>query len=54
MFSYREIMELAGYTSRVASLLDVMSEVKAGRFEKKLVSSSGTENNAAVLKDAAK
>lgn len=50
MFSYREIMELAGYTSRVASLLDVMDDIQAGRFEKKLVSSSGTEDNEAVLK----
>ncbi|KAI9903201.1 hypothetical protein N3K66_002553 [Trichothecium roseum] len=50
MFSYREVMELAGYTSRVASLLDVMEDVHAGHFEKKLVSSSGTEDNEAVLK----
>ncbi|KAI5467018.1 ABC transporter transmembrane region 2-domain-containing protein [Mariannaea sp. PMI_226] len=49
MFSYREVMELAGYTSRVASLLDVMDDVQSGHFEKKLVSSSGTENNEAVL-----
>ncbi|KAI0015242.1 ABC transporter transmembrane region 2-domain-containing protein [Xylariomycetidae sp. FL0641] len=49
MFSYREIMELAGYTSRVASLLEVMDDIQAGHFEKKLVSSSGTEDNAAVL-----
>ncbi|OAA60949.1 ABC fatty acid transporter [Niveomyces insectorum RCEF 264] len=51
MFSYREIMELAGYTSRVATLLDVMGEVRAGRFDKKLVSSNdNTEDHAAVLK----
>jgi ATP-binding cassette subfamily D (ALD) long-chain fatty acid import protein len=50
MFSYKEIMELAGYTSRVSSLLDVMDDIQAGRFEKKLVSSTGTEDNAAVLK----
>lgn len=50
MFSYREVMELAGYTSRVASLLDVMDDIQSGHFEKKLVSSSGTENNEAVLK----
>lgn len=49
MFSYKEISELAGYTSRVASLLEVMSELQAGRFEKKLVSSASTEGNAAVL-----
>ncbi|RMZ89653.1 hypothetical protein DV736_g3113, partial [Chaetothyriales sp. CBS 134916] len=50
MFSYKEITELSGYTSRVASLLDVMDEVSAGRFEKKLVSSASIEENAAVLK----
>ncbi|RSM07535.1 hypothetical protein CEP52_005160 [Fusarium oligoseptatum] len=50
MFSYREVMELAGYTSRVATLLDVMDDVQSGHFEKKLVSSSGIEGNEAVLK----
>ncbi|CAH0041251.1 unnamed protein product [Clonostachys solani] len=50
MFSYREIMELAGYTSRVASLLDVMDDIQAGHFEKKLVSSSSIEDNENVLK----
>ncbi|TPX10617.1 uncharacterized protein E0L32_008503 [Thyridium curvatum] len=54
MFSYREIMELAGYTSRVASLLNVMDDIQAGHFEKKLVSSSGTEDNEAVLKGRGK
>ncbi|KAI6785381.1 ATP-binding cassette sub-family D member-like protein [Emericellopsis cladophorae] len=50
MFSYREIMELAGYTSRVASLLDVMDDIQSGHFEKKLVSASSVEGNEAVLK----
>ncbi|KAH7347429.1 ATP-binding cassette sub-family D member 1 [Plectosphaerella cucumerina] len=50
MFSYREVMELAGYTSRVDSLLAVMDDIRNGHFEKKLVSSSGTDDNAAVLK----
>ncbi|KAK3683764.1 ABC transporter transmembrane region 2-domain-containing protein [Podospora appendiculata] len=54
MFSYREIMELAGYTSRVATLLEVMDDIQAGHFEKKLVSSSGTEDNEAVLKGRGK
>ena len=50
MFSYKEITELAGYTSRVSALLDVMDDVTAGHFEKKLVSSASTEENAAVLR----
>ncbi|KAI8630788.1 ABC transporter transmembrane region 2-domain-containing protein [Xylariaceae sp. FL1651] len=54
MFSYREIMELAGYTSRVASLLEVMDDIQAGHFEKKLVSSSGTKEHEAVLKGRGK
>ncbi|PHH79708.1 hypothetical protein CDD82_2218 [Ophiocordyceps australis] len=49
MFSYREVMELAGYTSRVASLLSVMDDIQTGHFEKKLVSSSDTQGNEAVL-----
>lgn len=50
MFSYKEITELAGYTSRVSTLLDVMDDIQAGRFEKKLVSSAGTGVNAEVLR----
>jgi ATP-binding cassette subfamily D (ALD) long-chain fatty acid import protein len=54
MFSYKEITELAGYTSRVSTLLDVMDEVQAGKFEKRLVSSAGIAENAAVLKGRGK
>nr|WOF01074.1 ATP-binding cassette protein [Corynespora cassiicola] len=49
MFSYKEITELAGYTSRVSTLLDVIDDIQAGHFEKKLVSSADTDENAAVL-----
>ncbi|PBP23695.1 hypothetical protein BUE80_DR005409 [Diplocarpon rosae] len=38
MFSYKEVTELAGYTSRVSTLLEVMDDIKSGRFEKTLVS----------------
>lgn len=48
--SYKELSEMAGYTARVSSLLDTMDDVKASRFDKKLVSSAGTEENAAVLR----
>ncbi|MCJ1300906.1 hypothetical protein MMC08_003705 [Hypocenomyce scalaris] len=54
MFSYKEITELAGYTSRVSTLLDVMDEIQAGRFEKKLVSSASTDENAKVLRGRGK
>lgn len=50
MFSYKEISQLAGHTARVTSLLDVIDDVAAGHFEKKLVSSASTEENAAVLR----
>lgn len=50
MFSYKEVTELAGYTSRVSTLLDVIADIEAGRFEKKLVSSASIESNAAVLR----
>ena len=46
MYSYKELAELAGYTARVSDLLDTMDEVEAGKFQKQLVSSAGTEENA--------
>ncbi|KAF1999178.1 hypothetical protein P154DRAFT_523566 [Amniculicola lignicola CBS 123094] len=49
MFSYKEITELAGYTSRVSTLLDVIDDIQAGHFEKKLVSSADIEENATLL-----
>ncbi|KAJ9097767.1 hypothetical protein QFC20_006113 [Naganishia adeliensis] len=49
MYSYKELAELAGYTARVSDLLDTMDEVEAGKFQKQLVSSAKTEDNAKVL-----
>ncbi|KAG9017622.1 hypothetical protein FRB90_000492 [Tulasnella sp. 427] len=50
MYSYKELSELAGYTSRVAQLFDTMSDVRQGKFDKQLVSSASIEENARVLK----
>ncbi|TFY64759.1 hypothetical protein EVG20_g5840 [Dentipellis fragilis] len=50
MYSYKDLAELAGYTSRVSLLLDTMSDTKKGKFEKALVSSASTEENARILK----
>ncbi|KAI8337052.1 ABC transporter transmembrane region 2-domain-containing protein [Chlamydoabsidia padenii] len=49
MYAYKEVTELAGYTSRVVDLLDVFEDVKAGRYQKRLVSSVSTESNAKTL-----
>ena len=49
MFSYKEISQLAGYTSRVSTLLNVIDDIQRGHFEKALVSSASTDANAAVL-----
>ncbi|KAI0344160.1 adrenoleukodystrophy protein [Trametopsis cervina] len=50
MYSYKDLSELAGYTARVSLLLDTMAEVKKGKFDKALVSSASTEENAEILK----
>lgn len=49
MFSYKEITELAGYTSRVASLLDVMDDIRSGHFQKKLVSTASDPSYDSLL-----
>lgn len=46
MYSYKDLSELAGYTARVSLLMETMSDVKKGRFDKALVSSASTEENA--------
>lgn len=50
MYSYKEVTELAGHTQRVADLLTVMEDIKRGHYEKRLVSSADTAENAAILK----
>ena len=46
MYSYKDLSELAGYTARVALLLETMDDVRKGKFEKALVSSASNEENA--------
>lgn len=46
MYSYKDLSELAGYTARVSLLLDTMKDVRKGKFEKALVNSATTEENA--------
>ncbi|TFK76772.1 hypothetical protein BDN72DRAFT_754436 [Pluteus cervinus] len=50
MYSYKDLSELAGYTSRVSMLLETMEDVKKGKMEKALVSSASTEKNASILR----
>ncbi|GAA6006497.1 uncharacterized protein JCM10292_003794 [Rhodotorula paludigena] len=42
MSTYRDLSELSGYTARVSELLDTMDDVKAGRYQKKLVGGGST------------
>lgn len=42
MFSYKEVAQLAGYTTRVCDLLDVMDDINNGIYEKQTV--SGTDS----------
>lgn len=45
MYSYKDLAELAGYTARVATLLEAMGDVKAGKFEKALATSARSPEN---------
>jgi hypothetical protein len=46
MYSYKDLSELAGYTARVSLLLDTMTDVRKGKFEKALVKSASAQEHA--------
>ncbi|KAJ3818022.1 ABC transporter transmembrane region 2-domain-containing protein [Lentinula raphanica] len=48
-YLYKDLSELAGYTARVSALSETMEDIKKGKFEKALVSSASTEENAKIL-----
>ncbi|KAG8220058.1 ABC transporter transmembrane region 2-domain-containing protein [Butyriboletus roseoflavus] len=51
MYSYKDLAELAGYTARVSLLLDTMSDVRKGKFEKGLVASALEGENSKVISE---
>ncbi|KAG2149691.1 ABC transporter transmembrane region 2-domain-containing protein [Suillus cothurnatus] len=50
MYSYKDLAELAGYTSRVSLLLDTMSDMRKGKFEKSLVSGATEGESGEILR----
>jgi ATP-binding cassette, subfamily D (ALD), peroxisomal long-chain fatty acid import protein len=46
MYSYKDLSELAGYTARVSLLLDTMADVRKDKFDKAVVSSASSLENA--------
>lgn len=44
MYSYKELSELAGFTTRLTSLIEVMDDIEHGKFAKNLLS-SGSEKD---------
>lgn len=50
MYSYKDLAELAGYTARVAELLETMEDIRGGKYEKSLVSTASLEENAKLLR----
>ncbi|KAF9229610.1 hypothetical protein BS17DRAFT_723587 [Gyrodon lividus] len=54
MYSYKDLAELAGYTARVSLLLDTMSDVRKGKFEKALVSSAMEGENSQIMRSRGK
>ncbi|KAF5323349.1 hypothetical protein D9611_005807 [Ephemerocybe angulata] len=50
MYSYKDLAELAGYTARVSELLETMEDIRAGKYEKALVSTASLEENGKILR----
>ncbi|KAF6766512.1 adrenoleukodystrophy protein [Ephemerocybe angulata] len=50
MYSYKDLAELAGYTARVSELLETMEDIRAGKYEKALVSTASLEENGRILR----
>lgn len=48
MFSYKEIAQLAGYTSRVTLLLDVMEDIQNGKMVKQMMTAEQSRTKSTV------
>lgn len=48
MFSYKEIAQLAGYTSRVTLLLDVMEDIQNGKMVKQMMTADQSRTKSTV------
>jgi ATP-binding cassette subfamily D (ALD) long-chain fatty acid import protein len=46
LYSWKDLQDLAGYTARVSELMDTMSDIRTGNFEKSLIASASEEENA--------
>lgn len=46
LYSWKDLQDLAGYTARVAELMDTMSDIRTGNFKKSMIGSASEEENA--------
>ncbi|KAG0144475.1 hypothetical protein CROQUDRAFT_659907 [Cronartium quercuum f. sp. fusiforme G11] len=51
MYSYKDVSELAGYTARVAELLDTMDSIKKGIYDKRKVGSADETETKKLLQN---
>lgn len=46
LYSWKDLQDLAGYTARVSELMDTMSDIRTGNFNKSMIASASEEENA--------
>ncbi|KAH9811020.1 ABC transporter transmembrane region 2-domain-containing protein [Melampsora americana] len=51
MYSYKDVSELAGYTARVAELLDTMDSIKKGLYDKRKVGNANEGETKTLLQN---